>query len=556
MCSKEQFHHFNRSVRNVAIIGSGPSGTPAARHLRDAGLNVRVFERQDKPGGIWNWRPSASLPLSVPTPPPSVGAFTPVIRGNGVYEDSGRVERARFSPPNPCYWSLNNNVPTSTMAFKDFPYPPGTQANVSHAHISSYVQSYVKHYGIDQFTSYNTRVERAEKIGDIWKLTLRKVVDEGEDRVREDYWIEEFDAVVAASGHYNAPYIPPFEGSDAWSAAWPQQLIHSQGYRKPEPYTGKTVIIVGIGTSGNDIAKDISPYAKKIYMVGRNILRGPQQYRDLRKMQRHFALPNSEILPEIRCFHAPSPGQAINEGSIEFTNGRVITGVDEIIFATGYQYSYPFLPQYHQDSTMANPAFPTVTPIVTNGDGVLNVYRDVFYIPDPTLTFLGLSVNTSAFSFFEYQALSIARVFAGTARLPNESSRWKAYRNLVREKGEGKFSHLLGKDGERSYVRETVQWLNRDAEWSGASKVEGHTAEWLAESDKIPFLIAAKFGLDAAGLKALREKPSDIPEEDTAQPMETERSIGLLGNKFKSATEETNARASEAFARKVALTSV
>lgn len=33
-------------------------------------------------------------------------------------------------------------------------------------------------------------MERAEKIGDIWKLTLRKVVDEGEDRVREDYWIE------------------------------------------------------------------------------------------------------------------------------------------------------------------------------------------------------------------------------------------------------------------------------------------------------------------------------------------------------------------------------
>lgn len=140
MCSEEQFHHFNHSVRNVAIIGSGPSGTPAARQLRDAGLNVRVFERQDKPGGIWNWRPSASLPLAVPTPPPSVGAFTPVIRGTGVYGDPGRVERARFNPPNPCYWSLNNNVPTSTMAvsffshtfgirclillqFKDFPYP-------------------------------------------------------------------------------------------------------------------------------------------------------------------------------------------------------------------------------------------------------------------------------------------------------------------------------------------------------------------------------------------------------------------------------------------------
>lgn len=76
------------------------------------------------------------------------------------------------------------------MQFKDFPYPPGTQSNVSHALISSYVQSYVKNYGIDQITSYNTRVERAEKIGDTWKLTLRKVVDEGEDRVREEYWTE------------------------------------------------------------------------------------------------------------------------------------------------------------------------------------------------------------------------------------------------------------------------------------------------------------------------------------------------------------------------------
>lgn len=118
--TNEQFHHFNRPVRNVAIIGSGPSGTPAARQLRDAGLNVRVFERQNKPGGIWNWRPSVSLPLAVPTPPPSVGAFTPVIRGTGVYEDPGRVEREKFNPPNPCYWSLNNNVPTSTMAVSFF----------------------------------------------------------------------------------------------------------------------------------------------------------------------------------------------------------------------------------------------------------------------------------------------------------------------------------------------------------------------------------------------------------------------------------------------------
>ncbi|WVQ82943.1 hypothetical protein IAT38_005079 [Cryptococcus sp. DSM 104549] len=533
----ESYHQFTHPVKRVALIGSGPSGTPAARHLRDAGLDVRVFERQSQAGGIWNWRPAISLPLSVPTPPPSRGAFTPEIRESGVVEDPDRQLRERFSPPNPCYWNLSNNVPTNTMAFKDFPYPPGTDPNVSHELISTYVHDYAKNFGLDKLTSYNTRVELAEKTGDTWKLTLRKVVDEGEEKVREEFWTEEFDAVVVATGHYNAPYIPYLEGADTWSAAWPEKLIHSQGYRKPEPYADKTVLIVGIGTSGNDIGKDLAAYAKKIFLVGRNTIRGPQGYQEMRRMQRHLKPDNAEQVPEIKRFFPPSPGQSISEGRIELTDGRVLTGIDEIIFATGYQYSFPFLPRYHQDLITSSPAAASVTPVVTNGDGVLNLYRDVFYIPDPTLTFLGLSVNTSAFSFFEYQSLSIARVFSGKARLPDEASRWRAYRDLVAKKGEGKFSHFLGKEGERSYVRETVEWLNRDAAWSGAEEVEGHTEAWLAESDKIPILLAAKYGLSLEKLKEIREDIAGVPKD------------GTEGSEFQTAVEETNARASEGRAR-------
>lgn len=111
-------HSFS-NVRTVAVIGSGPSGAPAARHLRDAGLEVRVFERQSLAGGIWNWRPETTLPIAVPTPPPSRGAFTPVeVSGPSerVYEDAKRSVREDFCPANPVYASLSNNVPTSTMA--------------------------------------------------------------------------------------------------------------------------------------------------------------------------------------------------------------------------------------------------------------------------------------------------------------------------------------------------------------------------------------------------------------------------------------------------------
>ncbi|TYJ53790.1 hypothetical protein B9479_005550 [Cryptococcus floricola] len=563
-----EHHAFPRPIRTVAVIGSGPSGTPAARQLQEAGLQVRVFERQDKPGGIWNWKTDSVLPLSVPTPPPSRGAFTPVIREGGVYDDPGKKERTLFSPPNPCYWNLSNNVPTTTMAFKDFPYPPGTEPNVSHTLISTYVHDYALHFGLDKLTSYNTRVELAEKVGDIWRLTLRRVVDEGEDKAREEYWTE------ATTGHYNAPYIPAIPGVDEWSATWPDKIIHSQGYRTPAAYKDKTVLIVGIGTSGNDISKDLSPHTSKLYLVGRNVLRGPKAYREQRKMQRQFVLPNAEQVPEIKRFLPPPAGKGIEEAEIELTDGRIITGVDGIIFTTGFQYSFPFLPSYHHDHTLTSPSPSAsqsqVTPIITDGDGVLNLYRDVFYIPDPSLTFLGLSINTSAFSFFEYQSISIARVFAGTARLPSESARWQAYKEVLKTKGSGRYSHLMNKDGERAYVQSTVAWLNADAPLFHAPPISGHSPEWIAESDKIPQLIAKKYGMTLEELGALKAQPGVVPEEEYVPPaLLEERALlaaggagagagagGKEGREYKTAKEETNARASEGIARRSAAAGV
>lgn len=42
----------HRTVRNVAIVGSGPAGLAAAQQLRRAGHFVRVFEKADRVGGL------------------------------------------------------------------------------------------------------------------------------------------------------------------------------------------------------------------------------------------------------------------------------------------------------------------------------------------------------------------------------------------------------------------------------------------------------------------------------------------------------------------------
>ncbi len=54
------------------------------------------------------------------------------------------------------------------------------------------------------------------------------------------------------------------------------------------------------------------------------------------------------------------------------------------------QYSYPFLPQFHNPKLGVNDTAPAdgVQPIVTDGTHLRSLYLDAFYIPDATLAFL------------------------------------------------------------------------------------------------------------------------------------------------------------------------
>lgn len=73
-----------------------------------------------------------------------------------------------------------------------------------------------------------------------------------------------------------------------------------------------------------------------------------------------------------------------------------------MIFATGFRYSYPFLPEYHNPKLGLNDTAPTtgLQPIVTDGTHLRALYLDSFYIPDPTLTFInGMFPVYFAFSY-------------------------------------------------------------------------------------------------------------------------------------------------------------
>jgi NADPH-dependent 2,4-dienoyl-CoA reductase/sulfur reductase-like enzyme len=44
------YHKFPIDIKDVAVIGAGPSGLQHVVELREAGFNVRLFERRQYPG--------------------------------------------------------------------------------------------------------------------------------------------------------------------------------------------------------------------------------------------------------------------------------------------------------------------------------------------------------------------------------------------------------------------------------------------------------------------------------------------------------------------------
>lgn len=144
------------------------------------------------------------------------------------------------------YPYMETNVDFLAMEFSQEPIPAeATEASVAlhgadtpfrhHAVIRRYVQGLVDRNGYGDLVEYNTTVERVEKVGREWKLTLRR----GGGARLDYWWAEWFDAVVVASGHYWVPYVPHVDGLDELERSRPGSVIHSKQFRGRDAFKNK-----------------------------------------------------------------------------------------------------------------------------------------------------------------------------------------------------------------------------------------------------------------------------------------------------------------------------
>jgi putative flavoprotein involved in K+ transport len=109
---------------------------------------------------------------------------------------------------------------------------------VAREDVVEYLEDYVRIQNLDVRTG--VEVEGLQRDGDDWRVST----SEGDFVAPR---------VVIATGYNKHQKLPEWPGLDGFTG----DLTHSGNYKNPEPYVGKTVLVVGTGNSGAEICVDL-----------------------------------------------------------------------------------------------------------------------------------------------------------------------------------------------------------------------------------------------------------------------------------------------------------
>ena len=222
-----------------------------------------------------------------------------------------------------------------------------------------------------------------------------------------------------------------------------------------------------------DIARDLGSVARAVYQSSRG---GPYD------LPSHLLPDNGARIGAIRSFDAPSSSELAADGSIQATvtlsSGERLCGIHRVIVCTGYHVSFPFMRQYHANGVRAENADENV--LVTDGQQTHNLHKEIWYIQDPTLAFIGVPYHVATFSLFEAQAIALAAVFSGKVGLPLQSAMKSEYNERLWRKGSGRNFHSLKKQGDEiGYVQELVEVVRKNGQPGATVVMSGHSDRWL-----------------------------------------------------------------------------
>jgi len=123
-------------------------------------------------------------------------------------------------------------------------FPKGTQRYPSRDEVVAYFEAYVRRFAL--------RVETGREVAAVEPLDGGWAVRSGEETISARH-------VVLATGLTDRPLVPAWPGLDGF----PGPFLHSSEYKNGEPYRDRTVLVVGFGNSGGELALDLAEHGAR-----------------------------------------------------------------------------------------------------------------------------------------------------------------------------------------------------------------------------------------------------------------------------------------------------
>ena len=116
----------------------------------------------------------------------------------------------------------------------------------------------------DGVVRYLERYARYHRLNIRTGVEVRRLLRDGEDwrvKTNEDDIVGR--SLVVATGFDREPFLPDWPGRETFAG----ELLHSAAYRNPSAYRGKSVLVVGTGNSGAEIAVDLAEGGAREVMI-------------------------------------------------------------------------------------------------------------------------------------------------------------------------------------------------------------------------------------------------------------------------------------------------
>jgi len=286
---------------DVAVVGAGQAGLAVAQFLRRQDRRFLILERGGDIAPAWRERWS------------SLTLFTP----------------RRYS------------------ALPGMPFPGDPDGYPSRDEVVAYLERYTETFELP--VALDSEVEQLDS-------------DEGGGfRLRVDGRVVAADQVVVATGPFQAPYVP----APAEKLAPHVFQTHAVGYRRPEEMPDGTMLVVGGGNTGFQIAKELSTAHRVVLSVGSRQKPLPQRLlgRDLfwwltktgilnktvesrlgRKLSTRDTLIGSSPRELTRRYGVELRPRLVDADGrrVFFEDGSELE-VDAVVWATGYRPDYSWI---------------------------------------------------------------------------------------------------------------------------------------------------------------------------------------------------------------------